>query len=181
MQDAAVYAPKRQEDASTLNTLFLHADDLNDLLGHRLFELARIHGGDFSPAETKKTNRALQKVFRSYGGDWRKLCDLCRASIMFTDVDQMAACLRAIGDYPEIQVIKAADEKMRLRDDYDSKQSGGYRDVQLCVRLDNAHTRAKGLHTHLAEVQLHLKEMMDIKKGGGGHKNYIRARNLKGS
>ncbi len=49
-----------------------------------------------------------------------KLCDLCRASTIFTDANQMAACLRAIGDDLEIQVFKAADETMRLRDDYDS-------------------------------------------------------------
>ena len=179
VQSNAIDEPKRQEGTSTLCDLFLQADEINDLLSARLFELSKGAHGEFQGSETKKTSRALQKVFRSYAGDWRKLCDLCRASIKFDDVRQMAACLRAIGEHPEIVVIKTHDEKMRLREDYDASCSGGYRDIQLCVKLINGQTGDRRLNSHLCELQLHLKDIAALKKSGG-HKNYVKARNLKG-
>jgi len=181
-QAGAISAPKSQQGVSSLCALFVQADELNDLLGAKLFELARMHGGIFQSSQVKKTSRALQKVFRSYRGDWRKLCDLCRCSIVFANVSAMAACLRAIGDDAELTLLKTADEKMRLREGYDARKlSGGYRDVQLCVRLGSAAARARGLQMHLAEVQLHLDSVLELKKQGGGHKNYVKARNMKGS
>ena len=71
------------------------------------------------------------------------------------------------------------DDKMRLREDFDATKSGGYRDVQLAVRLNNAETRARGAHELLAEVQLHLRDVADL-KSDGGHANYVLRRNLGG-
>jgi hypothetical protein len=179
VQSKAVKVPKRQEGTMTMCGLFLQADEVNELLGAKLLELSRLVHGEFQGSQTKKTDRALQKVFRSYAGDWRKLCDLCRASIKFDDVKQMADCLRAINEHPEIVVVKSHDDKMRLREGYDASCSGGYRDIQLCVKLVNEHTKDRRLHTHLCELQLHLKDIAALKKSGG-HSRYVKARNLKG-
>jgi hypothetical protein len=122
----------------------------------------------------------LQKVFRSYRGDWRRLGDLCRTSLVFDALAQLEACLRAIGADAELQVLHAGDAKMRLREGFDAAAlSGGYRDIQLCVRLNSAEARARGVHEHLCEVQLHFAPIIAL-KSGGGHKNYVLCRNLGG-
>jgi hypothetical protein len=43
------------------------------------------------------------QVFRSYGGEWDRLCDLVRASLVFDDVEAMAKCLRLISGDHEIR------------------------------------------------------------------------------
>ena len=124
--------------------------------------------------------RALQKVFRSYCGKWRRLCDLCRTSLVFDDIAKLEACLRGISADDEVQVVHAGDDKMRLREGFDAAAlSGGYRDIQLCVRLNTAEAHARGVHEHLAEVQLHFAPIFAL-KSGGGHKTYVKRRNLSG-
>merc|ERR1712100_408351 len=122
-----------------------------------------------SPVKTE--TRALQKVFRSYRGNWRSLCDLVRCSLVFDDAADMAAALGAIQQDPELEVVRTSDDKFRLRTTFDATPMGGYRDVQLCVRLNNAETRTRGVHEMLAEVQLHLCAIADL-KSEGGHDSY---------
>ena len=80
---------------------------------------------------------------------------------MFDAISPLEACLRAIGADAELQVlhagVHAGDAKMRLREAFDAAAlSGGYRDTHLCVRLDSAEARARGVHEHVTEVQLHF-------------------------
>ena len=176
----ALREPKRQA-AADLHDLFCEADALNDVLHAKLWDLCEAHGGHFHRADVKAEARALQKVHRTYRDDWTKLCDLCRGSLVFDSLPPMEACLRAIGADEELLVLRVGDDKMRLREDFDAAAlSGGYRDIQLCVRLDNAETRARGVHQHRAEVQLHLSSVLALKSQGGGHKNYVLCRNLRG-
>ena len=118
-------------------------------------------------------------MFRTYGGDWRRLTDLCRASLVFETVPQMAACLDAIGKDAELLMVPMGDGKMRLRDDFDAAvETGGYRDVQLSVMLNTEASQARGVHRHMAEVQLHLAPIAAL-KSEGGHKSYVTRRNLR--
>ena len=160
--------------AASLDDLFHQADLLNDLLGAKLYSIGIAHGAKFVRADVKNEARAMQKVSRTYGGDWRSLSDLCRASLIFDTVTQLSACLEAIGKDQELLVVPAGDRKMRFRDSY----AAGYRDVQLTVTLDTKETRARGVQQHRAEVQLHLAAFVALKTEGG-HKNYVRCRNLR--
>lgn len=57
---------------------------------------------------------------------------------------------------------------------YDATESCGYRDIQLIVVLPGS-----GI---LAELQLHLRRIMEIKSGGGnGHAAYVEYRAKKES
>ena len=150
------------------------------MLQAKLYDVCIAHGGEHHACGVKAEARALQKVFRSYRGDWRRLGDLCRTSLVFSTIPQIEACLRAIGADAELQVLHVGDAKMRLREGFDAAAlSGGYRDIQLCVRLDSAEARARGVHEHLAEVQLHFAPIIAL-KSGGGHKSYVLCRNLSG-
>ena len=180
VQENALRLPKRQLSAPSLYALLMQADELNDLLQAKLHDVCAAHGGEHHACGVKGETRALQKVFRSYRGDWRRLGDLCRTSLVFETIPQIEACLRAIGTDAELQVVRAGDVKMRLREGFDAAAlSGGYRDIQLCVRLDSAEARARGVHEHLCEVQLHFAPIVAL-KSGGGHKNYVLCRNLGG-
>jgi hypothetical protein len=180
VQAGALLLPKHQLSAPTLYTLFAQADELNDLLQAKLFDVCAAHGGKHHACGVKTEQRALQKVFRSYKGDWRRLGDLCRTSLVFDDIASLEACLRAIGTDAELQVVHASDVKMRLREGFDAAAlSGGYRDIQLCVRLDSDEARKRRVHEHLCEVQLHFAQIIAL-KSGGGHKNYVLRRNLGG-
>ena len=179
MQERATRLPKRQA-APSLFALLREADKLNDPLQAALHALCAAHRGEFHGSEVKTEGRALQKVFRSYRGDWGRLCDLCRASLVFETVADLCACLLAIGADAELEVVHAGDDKMRFREDFDAaRKSGGYRDIQLCVRLNSAEARARGVHQHLAEVQLHLAPVIAL-KSDQGHANYVLRRNLNG-
>ena len=180
VQGGALRLPKRQLGAPTLHALLVQADELNDLLQAKLYDVCVAHGGEHHACGVKAEARALQKVFRSYRGDWRRLGDLCRTSLVFNAIAPLEACLRAIGADAELQVVLAGDAKMRLREGFNAvKLSGGYRDVQLCVRLKSTEARARGVHEHLCEVQLHFAPIIAL-KSGGGHKTYVHRRNLSG-
>ena len=168
------------ENCRSLFHLLRQADWLNDPFQLHLHTICMRHGGRFTASPVKDEQRALQKVFRSYFGEWRKLCDLVRCSLTFGDLDDLAACLRAIGQDPELEVVRVGDDKMRLRDGFDAASlSGGYRDIQLCVRLRTDLTRGRGVEFHLAECQLHYEPMAAL-KSDGGHANYVLRRNLGG-
>jgi hypothetical protein len=180
VQDKALRLPKRQLSAPSLHALLVQADELNDLLQAKLYDVCVAHGGEHHACGVKAEARALQKVFRSYRGDWRRLGDLCRTSLVFDAIAPLEACLRAIGADAELQVLHVGDAKMRLREGFDAAAlSGGYRDIQLCVRLNTEEARARGVHEHLCEVQLHFAPIIAL-KSGGGHKTYVLRRNLGG-
>eukprot|EP00937_MAST-01D_sp_MAST-1D-sp2_P002363 g2363.t1 len=170
-------ATKKQklQAAPSLYALLCDADKLNDVLQAKMYATCVRHNGTFHRSDVKAEPRAFQKVFRSYGGDWRKLCDLVRCSLVFDSVADIEACLRDIGADGELEVLAAGNDKMRLREGH----SGGYRDVQLCVRLNNAETRARDVQFHFAEVQLHLASVAAL-KSDGGHRSYVMWRNLSG-
>jgi hypothetical protein len=171
----------KKQSAKTLYKLLCEADQINDLLQAKLYDLCTVHGGTLHGSPVKTESRALQKVFRTYCGDWSKLCDLCRASIVFTSIADLEKYLRAMGDDSELEIVKAPDDtKMRLRENFDAaKYTGGYRDIQLCVRLTNVEARERCVAGHLCEVQLHFADIMQL-KSEGGHRNYIECRNLRG-
>merc|ERR1712216_716604 len=178
VQQRAIVVPKHQTSAS-LYALFCEADRLNDLLQSKMYGLCRAHGGEFSASPVKNEVRALHKIFRTYHGDWRRLCDLSRCTLKFERLEALTSCLGAIGGDEEIEVVASSRDKNRLRKDYDASSNGGYRDVQLCVRLNTAEARTRGVRHHLAEVQLHLSAIAALKTGGG-HAMYVLCRNLDG-
>eukprot|EP00618_Florenciella_parvula_P000495 CAMPEP_0119471774 /NCGR_PEP_ID=MMETSP1344-20130328/4103_1 /TAXON_ID=236787 /ORGANISM="Florenciella parvula, Strain CCMP2471" /LENGTH=1031 /DNA_ID=CAMNT_0007504605 /DNA_START=167 /DNA_END=3263 /DNA_ORIENTATION=+ len=180
---AAVKEPKRQpESFGSVEVLFNACDRLNPVMLATLRALCAAQDGDFHAAAIKGEDRALQKVHRSYNGDFRRLTELVRCSLCFTSFDQIAACLRAIVAHPDIVVLSMKKSKMRFDAEYDAvAKSGGYRDVQIAVRIDSEWTRAQGLDKIWCEVQLHDAEYYHRKTTGGGHGAYVLFRNKLGS
>ena len=174
---AAVKEPKRQPASlGSVEALFNACDRLNPVMLATLRALCDAQGGVFHGAPVKSEDRALQKVYRSYNGDFRRLTDLNRCSLCFASFDQIATCLRAIVAHPGIVVLSMSNSKMRFDAEYDA----GYRDVQIALRIDTEWTRAQGLGKVWCEVQLHDAEYYHRKTTGGGHSAYVQKRNILG-
>ena len=148
---------------------------------------------------TKTVARAFQKAWRSYAGDYRRLCDVVRVSIAFETIDELTACLERIVADDELELVPQGMEKCRFDPEYAPNGPGqfvGYRDLQLGATFKSAETRAQGLDQHIIEIQLHLRVFEAIKKGhvtvalpvvarmallrtGSGHRTYVSCRNLR--
>ena len=80
--------------------------------------------------------------------------------IGYLQIGDLLECLKVIDADPDVHVVRI---KNRLCPSYQAAQSAGYRDVALNVRIINAETKALGVETHVAEVQLLLKSFAEIK------------------
>ena len=76
----------------------------------------------------------------------------------------------------EVMVMRV---KNRMAESYDVKQSCGYRDVLLNLRIRSNLTQRLGLDLHVCELQLILKRFM-LLKTQEGHKRYVEFRNKRG-
>jgi len=175
----ASLSPKSQT-ADTFERLYLEADAVCPIITEKSKQLAQSYGGISHASPVKAEGRALQKVWRTYGGNWRCLCDLARTSIEFPDLASLTACLRGLSDDPEVELLCVHDSKNRMTNEPGAKASGGYRDVQLCARLLTNEAVSWGVDSHLFEIQLHLTQIYKL-KSEGGHKSYVLARNLRGN
>jgi hypothetical protein len=99
----------------------------------------------------KSRKRAIEKLYRSYNCDVSRLLDCCRKSIVFDGINDLLTCMKAITTDPECKVVRA---KNRLRPDYDSSVTAGYRDVVLNLQVLTNETRRLRIETHVCEVQL---------------------------
>ena len=175
-----------------ISELFATADVVNPLLQKKCMAWSstlpcceskhKEHVSKFHPGKVKTTSRAMVKLFRSYDEDVGKLCDLCRCSLVFATVKDLADGLLMICKDNDVEIQSCNPLKQRFAIEYDDKISAGYRDVQLSVKIKTDENQKNGLAAehHLCEVQLHLKSFYE-KKGEGGHDNYKIARNLRGA
>ena len=72
----------------------------------------------------------------------------------------MAACLRAIAQDPDAEVLRI---KNRLDQGFDPARSAGYRDVSLSLRIATAEAVALGVDLHVCELQLMLRTFHKLK------------------
>ena len=92
--------------------------------------------------------------------------DVCRQSIVFNEIADIAACLRVIGADRDVRLVRV---KNRLNPEYHSSISAGYRDValNLCIVTDD--TRDLGVDNHICELQLILRSIAELKVGDPYH------------
>lgn len=92
--------------------------------------------------------------------DVSRLVDICRQSIVFDSLDDVAQCLETIAADPEVCVVRV---KNRLHQAYDASASGGYRDVAVNLRISCKTSIELGVSGHIGEVQLILRQFAEIK------------------
>ena len=80
--------------------------------------------------------------------------------IIFESATDLLSCLEAVGTDPDVVVVRV---KNRLRADYDARQSAGYRDVMVNLRVATAETVRLGVDGHVCELQLVLRSFAELK------------------
>jgi hypothetical protein len=107
----------------------------------------------------KGRKRALEKVQTDYTDpetgyqDWSQIRDMVRATIAVPAITQVPAVIKALKDQGIVPV-------QQPKNNFIKPLPGGYRDVNMIVRLPN------GL---LAEMQIHVKPMTLAKEHGHHH------------
>jgi hypothetical protein len=114
------------------------------------------------PTKLKGIQRAAEKVVAKYRGDYGKLWDVVRATIVVDAVDQVPAAIAA---------LKARAKVVEVENTLDPKGppkvAEGYRDANVILEID-------GLR---AEVQINIPYMLAAKEGQG-HVLYEQQRTL---
>ncbi|GMM87266.1 RelA/SpoT domain-containing protein [Vibrio fortis] len=99
-------------------------------------------------AGVKSQARAEEKITLELNGDVTRITDLARATIIANDVESLVEVYEAVSR--EADVVK-------VKNKFKSPADSGYRDLNLLVRLPKTNI--------IAEVQLHLKAIADVKSG----------------
>ncbi|MCH1929330.1 RelA/SpoT domain-containing protein [Shewanella sp. A25] len=130
-------------------------DELYAIAGEAQFELATLLGqitqhsqSQLILPEVKSYQRAADKIAHKFNGDASQLTDIARATLVCGSINELMQAYHALSE--QAQVVK---QKNRFAE----PKASGYRDLNLLVRLPNT-----GM---IAEVQLHLKDIAEIKSG----------------
>ncbi len=159
------YDMKSQRTYKNLEQLYEDADLLNPLLIEKATAWASKFNGDVIKVRVKDESRSLEKTFRIYEGDWRKLCDLTRTTIVFNSLKDLTNCFVFMSQDSEIELIYVGDEKFRF--DIESESLSGYRDIQLSCRLRSKAAVSRRLDNHIVEIQLNLTPIIELKSDEG--------------
>ena len=112
-----------------------------------------------SPKPTKGLKRALQKAQEEYDGQYTRILDFVRVSIVADTLNGLVFLMRWLmydrSCTSRMSVVRIKD---RLSRSYDSEMSGGNRDVMLNGVLDLG-----GGRKFVVEIQLHLRVLYQLK------------------
>jgi len=109
----------------------------------------------------KSRERSEEKARDDYDGDFAKLFDVVRGSILCSNTSQMHSCVEALRKRPGCTIVRL---KNRLRNPLFT----GYRDILTLVRVgdpDNGDSCP-----HICELQIHHGEIMALKSNS--HRPY---------
>lgn len=143
-----------------LDLLYAEAEAAQGELYKKTIDVANATNGRASlPATLKGRERATEKTKSDYGGDVSKLVDLARGSIIYESYFNLLKGLSA---------CQTTFSIVREKNRFAQPTAAGYRDILLNVQLSNG---------HIAELQLHLTQILDV-KSGVGHKLYEEMRTI---
>lgn len=149
------YHPARQT-STDLDALYSQAQTAQDELAQILMQISTGTQIETQVPGIKSYSRASDKVSSKLNGDASLLTDLARASIVTNNIHDLVAAYEALTG--QTQVIK-------VKNRFASPKDSGYRDLNVLIRLPKSQM--------IAEVQLHLSEIANI-KNGAEHQVYER-------
>jgi ppGpp synthetase/RelA/SpoT-type nucleotidyltranferase len=149
-----------RQTSNDLSVLYHHAYDAQAELAQLLTRIAHHSQTQVIIPPVKSYQRAADKVATKFNGDASQITDLARASIVTDSIQDLMQAYQALNE--QTQVVK---QKNRFAE----PKASGYRDLNLLVRLPQS-----GM---IAEVQLHLQDIADI-KNGPEHKVYEKVQTI---
>ncbi|MGF1694093.1 RelA/SpoT domain-containing protein [Vibrio lamellibrachiae] len=99
-------------------------------------------------AGIKSSHRAQEKIKHELGGKVERITDIARATIVADDVESLMEVYEALDRETDI---------VKVKNRFKNPAPSGYRDLNLLVKLPKTNI--------VAEVQLHLKAIADVKNG----------------
>eukprot|EP00929_Paragymnodinium_shiwhaense_P114199 TRINITY_DN8252_c0_g1_i1.p1 TRINITY_DN8252_c0_g1~~TRINITY_DN8252_c0_g1_i1.p1 ORF type:complete len:670 (+),score=63.40 TRINITY_DN8252_c0_g1_i1:148-2157(+) len=117
----------------------------------------------------KHPSRAVQKVWRSYCGNPQALVDLVRSSIVCDTPEHILQVLQRVKQDKTVRIVRI---KNRFDLSFDSRKSGGFRNLSVNLIICDPDTVAACTERHICELQLGLQEMT-LRRTDGGHRRYV--------
>lgn len=96
----------------------------------------------------KSEQRARQKIAHELNGEVNRITDLARATIVAEDIESLMLAYEQLNRFTKI---------VKTKNRFKTPARSGYRDLNLLVQLPHSNI--------VAEVQLHLKAIADVKSG----------------
>ncbi len=148
---AQIVPQELRQQSQDLEVLYQDAAIASLELQNIANELATLTAGTIvlPPGGLKGRKRAEEKIQVEYNGDAARITDLARLSIEYDSLHQL---------YQTLQLLPESVNLVRMKDRFINPTPGGYRDILLNIRLSNQ---------HIAEVQLTLKSINQIRFGEG--------------
>lgn len=148
---AQIVSQELQQNSQNLDQLYQEAAIADLELQKIANELATLTEGTvvLPPRGLKGRKRAEEKIQLEYNNDASRITDLARLSIEYETLKQL---------YEALKFSPESFEIVRIKDRFIKPTPGGYRDILLNVKLSNQ---------HIAEVQLTLKSINEVRFGEG--------------
>lgn len=147
------------QTSSDLDVLYGQAEYVSRPFFQFVDKIAQNTGSESIFGPLKRRERLLAKLSKTEGIS-AKVFDLVRAAIVCTSIDKV---------YTALDLLKYAFETdsnvefVRVRDRFQNPKESGYRDLQVLVRVKYIDPAGQP-QSHIAEVQVHLRALFDIKK-----------------
>lgn len=145
--ESQTFTPPYQTSNDREN-LYSNVHNAQAELGQLMQNIAAQSGSQIIIPPVKSFQRASEKVATKFKGDASQITDLARASIVADNIQELMLSYQILAE--QTQVVK---QKNRFAE----PKASGYRDLNILVRLPNT-----GM---IAEVQLHLNDIAQIKSG----------------
>lgn len=124
------------------------------------------------PAPIKSKHRATEKLLRSYAGHAERVLDYVRSTLIVNSISEANAVLQFVLAETVVFVVKNRFDPI-----YDGLETFGYRDINM--QLTFPEFEGTPWDGYIIELQIHLKQILDI-KSDDGHTKYIEVRNMSG-
>jgi len=108
----------------------------------------------------KSAQRASEKIIHELNGQTERITDLARATIVANDIESLMSVY---------EVLNRETSLVKVKNRFKKPAASGYRDLNLLLQLPKTNL--------VAEVQLHLKAIADV-KNGPEHDLYERIQNI---
>ncbi len=120
------------------------------ILSRVIESAAKVGNAKAAIPPTKTMERAAEKVAKDYGGDWTRITDIARGSVVATSVPDLTTAYDTFQSQVDIKKIKN-----RFKD----TKEDGYRDLSVVVQVPGTEI--------LGEVQFHVEQIQNVKMGEG--------------
>lgn len=144
--------PYITQPLNNFDSLYLQAQNAQSELEQLIQQISMITGTRASSPGVKSRDRAEYKIATELNGNVQNLTDLARGSLVADDISSLVQAFELLSK--EITIVE-------VKNRFKQPAKSGYRDLKLLVRLPN--------NQHIAEIQLHLQGISNIKNGAEHH------------